>query len=208
MAGGGLRSVAERYGRRRRPGAGWRCAEEGRAESRDGDGRKRGVLGMAMATYTGQNYGAGKPDRILSGVKSATLIMVEYSVVIAAVMWALADKFALLFISPAETEIMKDTVLFLHINTSSFILLGSLSILRYTIQGAGYTRLSIFSGVSEMIARVLVSLYLVPALKFVGVCLGDPTAWLFANLFLILAFVYVYHQLKGRMSINGVPANA
>lgn len=166
------------------------------------------ALGMAMATYTGQNYGAGKPDRILSGVKSATLVMVEYSVVIAAVMWALADKFALLFISPSETEIMKDTVLFLHINTSSFILLGSLSILRYTIQGAGYTRLSIFSGVSEMIARVLVSLYLVPALKFVGVCLGDPTAWLFANLFLIPAFVYVYHQLKGRMSINGVPANA
>lgn len=166
------------------------------------------ALGMAMATYTGQNYGAGKPDRILSGVKSATLIMVEYSVVIAAVMWALADKFALLFISPSETEIMKDTVLFLHINTSSFILLGSLSILRYTIQGAGYTRLSIFSGVSEMIARVLVSLYLVPALKFVGVCLGDPTAWLFANLFLIPAFVYVYHQLKGRMPVNGVPANA
>lgn len=166
------------------------------------------ALGMAMATYTGQNYGAGKPDRILSGVKSATLVMVEYSVVIAAVMWTLADKFALLFISPAETEIMKDTVLFLHINTSSFILLGSLSILRYTIQGAGYTRLSIFSGVSEMIARVLVSLYLVPALKFVGVCLGDPTAWLFANLFLIPAFVYVYHQFKGRMPVNGVPANA
>ena len=192
----------------KKAGAGWRCAEEGRAESRNGDGRKRDALGMAMATYTGQNYGAGKPDRILSGVKSATLIMVEYSVAIAAVMWALADKFALLFISPAETEIMKDTVLFLYINTSSFILLGSLSILRYTIQGAGYTRLSIFSGVSEMIARVLVSLYLVPALKFVGVCLGDPTAWLFANLFLIPAFVYVYHQLKGRMSINGVPANA
>ena len=36
----------------------------------------------------------------------------------------------------------------------------------------------------------------------------NPTAWLFANLFLIPAFVYVYHQLKGRMSINGVPANA
>lgn len=166
------------------------------------------ALGMAMATYTGQNYGAGKPDRILSGVKSATLIMVEYSVVIAIVMWGLADKFALLFISPSETEIMKDTVLFLHINTSSFILLGSLSILRYTIQGAGYTRLSIFSGVSEMIARVLVSLYLVPALKFLGVCLGDPTAWLFANLFLVPAFVYVYHQLKGRATLNGVPVNA
>lgn len=120
-------------------------------------------LGMAMATYSGQNYGAGKPDRIWMGIKSATLMMLVYSVAIAIVMWGLADKFALLFISPDETEIMKDTVLFLHINTSFFILLGSLSILRYTIQGAGYTRLAMFSGVSEMVARVLVSLFLVPA---------------------------------------------
>lgn len=145
------------------------------------------ALGMAMATYSGQNYGAGKPERIWMGIKSASLMMVVYSVAIAIVMWGLADKFALLFISPDETEIMKDTVLFLHINTSFFILLGLLSILRYSIQGVGYTRLSMFSGVAEMVARVLVSLILVPALGFLGVCLGDPTAWLFANLFLIPA---------------------
>lgn len=165
------------------------------------------ALGMAMATYSGQNYGAGLPDRILSGVKSAILMMVIYSAAIAAVMWGLADKFALLFISPDETEIMKDTVLFLHINTSFFMLLGLLSILRYSIQGAGFTLLSIFSGVSEMVARVLVSLFLVPALKFLGVCLGDPTAWLFANLFLVPAFIYVYRHLKEISVKNNVPAN-
>lgn len=166
------------------------------------------ALGMAMATYSGQNYGAGKPERIWMGIKSATLMMVEYSVAIAIIMWAFADKFALLFISPDETEIMKDTVLFLHINTSFFILLGSLSILRYSIQGVGYTRLSMFSGVSEMVARVLVSLILVPAMKFQGVCLGDPTAWLFANLFLVPALIYVYRQLKGHVSGVGVPAHS
>ena len=143
------------------------------------------------------------------GIKSAALMMVIYSVAIAIVMWGLADKFALLFISPDETEIMKDTVLFLHINTSCFILLGLLSILRYSIQGAGYTRLAMFSGVSEMIARVLVSLILVPELKFWGVCLGDPTAWLFANLFLVPAFIYVYRRLKEIVVQEGrVPANA
>lgn len=154
------------------------------------------ALGMAMATYSGQNYGAGKPERIWMGIKSATLMMVVYSVVIAIIMWILADKFALLFISPNETEIMKDTVYFLHLNTMFFALLGLLSILRYSIQGVGYTRLSMFSGVAEMVARVLVSLFLVPALKFQGVCLGDPTAWLFANLFLVPAFFYVYKQLR------------
>lgn len=166
------------------------------------------ALGMAMATYSGQNYGAGKPERIWMGIKSATLMMVVYSVAIAIVMWGLADKFALLFISPDETEIMKDTVLFLQINTSFFILLGLLSILRYSIQGVGYTRLSMFSGVAEMVARVLVSLILVPALGFLGVCLGDPTAWLFANLFLIPAFIYVYRQLKEMMNEKNVTVNS
>lgn len=166
------------------------------------------ALGMAMATYSGQNYGAGKPERIWMGIKSASLMMVAYSVAIAIVMWGLADKFALLFISPDETEIMKDTVLFLHINTSFFILLGLLSILRYSIQGVGYTRLSMFSGVAEMVARVLVSLILVPALGFLGVCLGDPTAWLFANLFLVPAFIYVYRQLKEMMSEKTVTVNS
>lgn len=163
------------------------------------------ALGMAMATYSGQNYGAGKPERIWQGIKSATLMMVVYSAAIALIMWGLADKFALLFISPDETEILKDTVLFLHVNTSFFILLGLLSILRYSIQGAGYTRLSMFSGVSEMVARVLVSLFLVPAWKFWGVCLGDPTAWLFANLFLVPAFIYVYRQLKESVRVERVP---
>lgn len=173
-------------------------------------GRFLGIdaLGMAMATYSGQNYGAGKPERIWMGVKSATLMMVVYSLAIAAVMWGLADKFALLFISPDETEIMKDTVLFLHINTSAFMLLGLLSILHYTIQGVGFTRLSMFSGVSEMVARILVSLFLVPALKFPGVCLGDPTAWLFANLFLVPAFYYVYRHLKQSVVLQHVPVNS
>lgn len=152
-------------------------------------------LGMAMATYSGQNYGAGKPDRIWAGIKSAALMMVVYSLAVALVIWLAAEKFALLFISPDETEIIADTALFLHINVSFFILLGSLSILCYSIQGAGYTKLAMFSGVSEMVARVLVSVVVVPLWGFWGVCFGDPTAWLFANLFLVPAFIYVYRRL-------------
>ena len=98
---------------------------------------------------------------------------------------------------PAETEIIADTALFLHVSASFFPLLGLLCILRYSIQGAGYTRLAMFSGVSEMIARILVSLVAVPMWGFWAVCFGDPTAWVFADLFLIPAFIYVYRRLCG-----------
>ena len=153
-------------------------------------------LGMAMATYSGQNYGAGKPDRIWQGIKSAIVMMMIYIVVVNIIIWGWADKIALLFIDPSETEIIKDTALFVHINVSFFPLLGLLSVLRYSIQGAGYTKLAMFSGVSEMVARVLVSLIIVPIFGFMGVCFGDPTAWLFACLFLIPAFSYVYRRLQ------------
>lgn len=153
-------------------------------------------LGIAMATYSGQNYGAGKPIRIWQGIKSSYVMMMVYVAAINIIIWCFAEKFALLFIDPSETEVIKDTALFLHINLSFFPLLGSLIILRYTIQGAGYTKLAMFSGVSEMIARIMVSLVVVPLFGYLGVCYGDPTAWLFANLFLTPAFIYVYRRLK------------
>ena len=75
-------------------------------------------------------------------------------------------------------------------------MLGLLCIFRYTIQGAGYTNLAMLSGVSEMIARALVSLYAVPVFGYLAVCFGDLAAWIAADLFLIPAFIYVYHRLK------------
>ena len=158
-------------------------------------------LGIAMATYTGQNYGAGKPERIWMGVKVSALMMIIYWAFTFCVLMLGARTFALLFVEASELEILKDTELFLHISVSFFPVLGLLCILRYTIQGAGYTNLAMLSGVSEMIARVLVSLYAVPAFGYLAVCFGDPTAWIAAVLFLVPAFIFVYRRLL-RMRIE------
>ena len=138
-------------------------------------------LGIAMATFCGQNYGAGKPERIWTGVKAASLMMIVYVAAVAIILWGFSEKFVLLFVDPSETEIIADAALF---------------ILRYSIQGAGYTKLAMFSGVSEMIARILVSVVAVPLWGFWAVCFGDPTAWVFADAFLIPAFIYVYRRLR------------
>ena len=130
-----------------------------------------------MATYTGQNYGAGKPGRIWEGIKASTWMMLIYAAFTFIILIIGSRFLALLFIDPSEIEILDDTELFLNISASFFPILGLLCILRYTIQGAGYTNLAMLSGVSEMIARTLISLYAVPA-------------------FLVPAFIYVYKRLK------------
>ena len=152
-------------------------------------------LGIAMATYSGQNYGAGKPERVWAGVRASTLLMLIYWAFAFAVLMTGARAIALLFVEASESEILDDAALFLHVSVSFFPVLGLLCILRYTLQGVGYTNLAMLSGVSEMVARILVSLLAVPSLGYIAVCFGDPTAWVFAVAFLVPAFAWVYRRL-------------
>ena len=151
-------------------------------------------LGMAMATYSGQNYGAGKPERIWQGVKASMLLTVTYVAMVNLVLWNFSEEI-MLFVDATETEVLADTALFLHVSASFFIFLGMVCIFRYTIQGAGYTQLSMLSGLAEMIARILVSVVAVPMWGYWAVCFGDPVAWMFAVAFLLPAFRYVYRRL-------------
>ena len=159
-------------------------------------------LGIAMATYSGQNYGAGKPERIWTGIKVSSLMMIIYAAFTFVVLILGSRFLALLFVDASEIEILKNTELYLHVSCYFFPTLGLLCILRYTIQGAGYTNLAMLSGVSEMIARTLVSLYAVPVWGFIAVCFGDPSAWIAADLFLIPAFIYVYRRLKKMVALS------
>ena len=136
------------------------------------------------------------------GIKASSLLMMIYAVFTFTILMSASDKISLLFVDASETEILKNTVLFLHVSCYFFPILGLLCILRYTIQGAGYTNLAMLSGVSEMIARTLVSIYAVPIFGFLAVCFGDPTAWIAADLFLVPAFIYVYRKLKKSLKEN------
>ena len=153
-------------------------------------------LGMAMATFSGQNYGAGRPDRVSRGIRAAVLMMLCYWVFTLLVLAPFARNYALLFVDASETEILDDAALFLHVSVLFFPVVGLLCVLRYTIQGVGFTNLAMLSGVSEMIARILVSLVAVPMWGYLAVCFGDPTAWVFADAFLIPAYIFVYRHIR------------
>lgn len=156
-------------------------------------------IGVAMATYCGQNIGARKLDRIKLGIGSAIKIMLIYFVFTLFAIGIFADDMMLLFVKSTESEIISNAAMYMRISSYFFPVLGVLTILRYSLQGLGFSNLSMLSGVMEMIARCGVSLWLVPAFLFLGVCYGDPTAWIAADLFLVPAIIIVYKVLKKRM---------
>ena len=153
-------------------------------------------IGVAMATYCGQNLGARRMDRVTKGVKDAIKLMLIYFVFTFALIYPFADWMMRLFVDSGEAEVVGRAAQFMRIANYFYPALGLLTILRYSIQGLGFSNLSMLSGVMEMIARCGVSLWLVPALAWTGVCLGDPVAWIMADLFLIPAFLWVQQRLR------------
>lgn len=153
-------------------------------------------IGVAMATYCGQNLGARRMDRVTKGVKDAITLMLIYFVFTFAIIYPFADWMMRLFVDSGEAEVVGRAAQFMRIANYFYPALGLLTILRYSIQGLGFSNLSMLSGVMEMIARCGVSLWLVPALAWTGVCLGDPVAWIMADLFLTPAFLWVQQRLR------------
>lgn len=154
-------------------------------------------VGTAMATYTGQNLGAGRMDRVRQGVRSALGITTAYALASLAILHY-TDVFIMgLFLdTAAEVEIVEMGCEYLLWNSLFFVELGALIAWRYSIQGLGFSTLAMMAGVAEMAARTGVAVLLVPPLGFFGAELSNPAAWVAACLFLYPAYLWTCRKLE------------
>ena len=161
------------------------------------------AMGSTMATYGGQNVGAGKLERIGKGLRACVILGAGYSVIALLIGAFGGGTLATLFVDETETAIIANVRLYLLINTMFYFLLALVNIIRFLIQGMGFPAFAILAGVFEMAARSITGFGLVPVLGFTGVCLGSPIAWLMADVFLIPAYRHVSRVLRERLNGAG-----
>lgn len=161
------------------------------------------AMGSTMATYGGQNVGAGKPDRIKKGLICCSVLGVGCAALAFAAALLFGENLASLFLDMKDvdsgldpTEILRYARQFLVTTVAFYTLLAFVNIVRFLIQGMGFQRIAVYAGVAELVARGLAALVLVPRMGFTGVCFADPAAWLFADLFLIPVFVVCFRKIK------------
>lgn len=161
------------------------------------------AMGATMATYGGQNVGAKKLDRIDQGMKSCVILGAAYSVLALIVLYFFSDIVALLFVDAGETQILGNTRQFLMTNVAFYFPLALVNIVRFMIQGLGYSKFAIIAGVCEMAARCLVA-FLVGVFGYNAVCFANPLAWIAADIFLIPAYLYVMKRLRRKFGQTAV----
>lgn len=156
-------------------------------------------FGFSMTTYTGQNLGARRIQRISRGMRSSIIMAFITSEIIAVIMIFLGKYILKLFISgtPEEVASVMDVAYhYLFIMSVPLFVLYILHVVRSAIQGMGDTIIPMISGITEMIMRVCVVLIMPLLFGQESVYYAEVAAWLGADVILVSAYIYKMRKLR------------
>ena len=148
------------------------------------------ALGTAMVTYTGQNIGAGKTDRVKQGMRSAMQISGIVSVILLAVFWLSGNLVMSIFVP--DQDIISLASSGIRITSLFFMALGVVQVLRYLLNGAGDSVYALVNGIVEIIARIGFA-FLLTAVPFIGMW----GIWLTTGLTWLVTAVFAFWRYKG-----------
>lgn len=158
--------------------------------------------GYAVVTYVGQNLGAGKTRRIRSGTRSAVILSVLTSLLIATVMILFGRQILGCFLSGTPDQVaeaMHVAYRYLVIMSVCLPVLYILHVVRSSIQGMGNTFLPMLSGIAEFIMRTGSALLLPALIGETGLFYAEVLAWLGADIVLVISYFVVIRQTEQRL---------
>ena len=146
------------------------------------------AFGSACATYCSQNIGAGRPERVGRGIKSAVIICWIWSA-IAVIAGYLAAPFIIKWIAGTDEQFIIDLASqYMRVNTPFYFVLVVLIVMRSSLQGLGRKTIPVASSIIEMIGKTLVAFIAAPALGYFGVMISEPAVWFFMTILLVAGY--------------------
>ena len=146
------------------------------------------ATGVAVATFSGQNFGAGKMDRVRKGVRSAIIFSGCLSVVMSFILYGFGDDIARLFLDGNNDDAIFASKTYLQTIAIFYFALAVLFVFRNALQGIGKSYVSMMAGVAELFGRIIAALILSRFFGFAGVCFASPFAWILADIPLLVIY--------------------
>lgn len=135
-------------------------------------------LGASMATYSSQNFGAGKRKRIGDGAKIACALYLIWWLAALLFTFTIAPAVIRLITGSQDPEVLSNALMYLQVCVPIFPPMGFLVILRNCLQGMHHRYVPLFCSVLELIGKILFALFLVPSIGYRAVCFCEPMTWI------------------------------
>lgn len=159
-------------------------------------------FGNAFSLYVSQNFGAGKEERVQTGIKRALGVSMIFCIFISVVVFGLADKLMLLFVSASETEIIGIGAGYLRVEGAFYCGIGILFLLYAFYRGINKPEMSLILTIISLGTRILLAYVLapIPAIGVLGIWWAIPIGWFLADMTGILYWILKVRRPK---SISG-----
>lgn len=148
-----------------------------------------GSMSMALSTYAGQNMGAGKLERIRTGLRDSLLLMALIAGLMTLIMQLAGGALVSLFVHEQDVIDMGGRAL--KITSIFYVFLGTIYTTRGVLNGVGDAFFSLLNGVVEITGRIGLPLLLLH-LTDIGVWSIWVTAgatWMLAGSFCVLRYL-------------------
>ncbi len=147
------------------------------------------VVGSSMATFCGQNYGAGKYDRIRQGIKSVLIIGAVWSIFILILSRTIAPYLVSFIASSDSEEIVYWGKTYLEINMIFLYICVCIVVIRNSLQGVGNYSTPVFSSFLELLGKIVFTFVFVKKFGYWGIIWTEPVVWIIMVIPLIIGIV-------------------
>ena len=149
------------------------------------------AFAISITTFVGQNYGAGKKERIRTGIREGVILTILINIPLALMLLCIPEFLTSFMLNDAS--IISYPRDFLAVTGICLFPLGWLFVFRNGCQGMGHTFVPMLSGVLEVSLRVVMVKLLTPYLAFRGVALAEVSAWIGAWIMLMITY-WIYQE--------------
>lgn len=151
---------------------------------------------MSASTFTSQNFGAGKMDRVKKGIKYSILIAFAWSALSVIVVLLFRRPLIVALTGTTDTTVISTASRYIIWNVSFFFVLSILIILRSSLQGVGRKLVPISGSVMELLLKVLASIVIAPKLGYFGICILEPVIWFVCSLMVIADYIVFINKYE------------
>ena len=114
----------------------------------------------------------------------------------------LCVPFAKFLLKGAENVVYEWVFRYITTQSCFYYVLYILMMFRQCLQGLGYSVLTIFGGVTELVMRFFAAVILAENFGFAGACFSNPCAWMGGAIFFAVSYLIVMKKLEKR-HVNG-----
>ena len=160
------------------------------------------TLSAALSTYSGQNYGANKKDRVIEGYRKSLLIMAIFTLIMIPVLQFFGEDIVSLFLTD-EPEVIRTGAIALRISSLFYLFLGVIYVARGVLSGIGDAFFALLNGIVEVIGRFTIPLFLtaIPMIGTWGIWWSVGIVWFVSGLTAWLRYVQKMRELTGKKLI-------